>query len=60
MAGQTVRIRPVTLYRGVSEAARRAGVSQSHLSRVLRGERKAGPELERRLRRMGVRPEGAA
>jgi len=55
MAVNTVRIRPVTLYRGVSEVARRVGVSQSHLSRVLRGERKAGAELERRIRRLGLR-----
>lgn len=48
------KIRTVTLYRGVSEAARRAGVSQSHLSRVLRGERKPGPALARKLARMGV------
>lgn len=41
-------------YRGVSEVARRVRCSQSHLSRVLRGERKPGKELAKKLARMGV------
>ncbi|MDD2348288.1 MAG: hypothetical protein PHG74_09200 [Kiritimatiellae bacterium] len=48
-------VNPVTLFRGVTRTAKRVGVSQGHLSRVLRGERKAGKELERKLRRMGIR-----
>ena len=48
-----------TLYRGVSKVARRVGVTQSHLSRVLRGERKAGKELARKLEKLGVKLEGA-
>lgn len=51
----TVAIKPVTLYRGVTEAARKCGVSQGHLSRVLSGERVPGKELERKLRKMGIR-----
>lgn len=58
--GNTVTIKPVTLYRGVTEAARRCCVSQGHLSRVLRGERKAGPELEKKLKRLGIRLEESA
>lgn len=50
----TVAIKPVTLYRGVTEAARKCGVSQGHLSRVLSGERTPGKELERKLRKMGI------
>lgn len=50
-----VTIKPVTLYRGVTEAARKCGVSQGHLSRVLSGERAPGKELERKLRKMGIR-----
>jgi len=51
----TVAIKPVTLYRGVTKAARKCGVSQGHLSRVLSGERAPGKELERKLRKMGIR-----
>lgn len=54
MGVKRATIRPVTLYRGVSRVARLSGVSQSHLSRVIRGERKAGKELARRLARLGV------
>ncbi len=53
MMNQTIK--PVTLFRGVTRTAKRVGVSQGHLSRVLRGERKAGKELERKLRRLGIR-----
>lgn len=55
-----VKIRPTTFLRGATEAARRAGVSQSHLSRVLRGERKAGADLARKLARMGINVERRA
>jgi len=48
-------IRHVTLFRGVTQAARRVGVSQSHLSRVLRGEREPGRDLERKLRKLGIK-----
>jgi hypothetical protein len=48
-----------TRLRNVSAAARRCGCSHSHLSRVLKGERKAGPALARKMARMGVRPADA-
>jgi len=56
MMNQTIK--PVTLFRGVTRTARRVGVSQSHLSRVLRGERRAGKELERKLKKLGITPGG--
>ena len=40
--------------KGVTKAARKLGCCQSHLSRVLRGERKPGKELVKRMRRMGI------
>ena len=49
-----VSISHVMLLRGVSRVARLVGVSQGHLSRVLRGERKPSRELARKLERMGV------
>ena len=52
--GEQKAVNPVTLFRGVTRTAKRVGVSQGHLSRVLRGERKAGKELERKLRKMGI------
>ena len=41
--------------RNVSDAARRLGVSHSHLSRVLKGERVAGKGLENRMARIGFK-----
>lgn len=46
--------------RGVAAAARAAGVSQSHLSRMLIGERKPSAGLVKRLRRFGIEVGGAA
>lgn len=54
MNEQMIAIRPITAYRGVTKLARRLGVSQTHLSRVLAGERKPGAELAAALRRAGV------
>lgn len=45
----------VTRRRGVVAAARKCGVSHGHLSRVLSGERVPGKELERKLKKMGIR-----
>ena len=42
--------------RGVTRMARLFGVSQSHLSRVIRGERKPGDRLDREMRRLGIIP----
>ena len=44
----------VTRRRGVNATARRLGVSRTHLSRVLSGERRAGARLAAGLRRLGV------
>lgn len=42
------------IWHGVCAAAAAFGVSKSHLSRVLSGERKPGAALARKLRRIGV------
>ena len=52
--------RTVTRFRGMGRAARELGVSRGHLSYVLPGQRKPGPERERKLRRMGIRLEESA
>jgi transcriptional regulator with XRE-family HTH domain len=54
---ETLEIREerVVRRRGVAELARRVGRDHSHISRVLSGERKAGPELERKLKKLGIR-----
>lgn len=49
-------IRRATELRGLGAAARRCGVSHTHLRKVLQGERKPSAELERKMRRMGLRP----
>lgn len=41
--------------RGVSRLARLVGRDHSHISRVLNGERKAGRDLDRQLRKLGIR-----
>ena len=46
--------------KGVTRAARRLGCSQTHLSRVMYGERKPGKDLERRMRKLGLVPGSAA
>lgn len=49
-------IRQTTELRGLGAAARRCGVSHTHLRKVLRGERKPSAELARKMRRMGLKP----
>lgn len=51
-----VMLRRTTELRGLGEAARRCGVSHTHLRKVLQGERKPSSELERKMRRMGLVP----
>ena len=46
--------RTQVVYRGLTQAARRLGVSRPHLSYVLHGVRKPSEKLARGLRRMGV------
>ena len=55
-----MRIEFKTRIKGVTQAAKRLGVHQTHLSRVMRGERKPGRDLERRMRRLGLTPGSAA
>jgi len=43
-----------TVYRGLNAAAKKLGVSRTHLSYVLHGQRKAGAELAKKLKRLGV------
>lgn len=49
-------IRQTTELRGLGAAARRCGVSHTHLRKVLQGERKPSAELVRKMRRMGLKP----
>ena len=53
-------IRRMPLLRGVTKAAKELGCSQTHLSHVMRGNRKPGKDLEKRMRRMGLVPGSAA
>ncbi len=45
--------------RGVARLARLVGRDHSHITRVLRGERQPGPELARKLARLGVQTPAA-
>lgn len=49
-----------TRIKGVTRVAKRLGVHQTHLSRVLRGVHKPGKDLERRMRKLGLVPGSAA
>ena len=49
-------IRQTTELRGLGAAARRCGVSHTHLRKVLQGERKPSAELARKMRRLGLKP----
>ena len=60
VARKTVGIESQTVLKNVTKAALKLGCSQSHLSRVMRGERKPGKDLERRMRRLGLVPGSAA
>ena len=40
--------------RGLGEAARRCGVSHTHLRKVIQGERKPSAGLERKMRELGL------
>ena len=50
------RIDRPTARRGRGAAARRCGCSHTHLRKVLEGERKPSADLERRMRRLGLKP----
>lgn len=49
-------VRRSTELRGVSAAARRCGVSHTHLRKVLQGERVPSAALARRMSRLGLTP----
>jgi transcriptional regulator with XRE-family HTH domain len=49
-----VLIRPTTELRGLGAAARRCGVSHTHLRKVLQGERKPSAELASKMRKLGL------
>ena len=51
-----VEIRRLSRLSGVTELARRLGLSKGHVSLVLNGRREASPRLAARLRRLGVEP----
>lgn len=53
---ERITIRRTTELRGLGAAARRCGVSHTHLRKVLEGERKPSAELERKMRRLGLKP----
>lgn len=42
-------------YRGLSALAKKLGCSHTHLRRVLESERTCGPDLRKRLERLGVK-----
>ena len=49
-------IHRTTEIRGLGAAARKCGCSHTHLRKVLEGERKPSADLERRMRRLGLKP----
>ena len=53
-------IRRAVELRGLGAAARRCGVSHTHLRKVLQGERKPSAILERKMRRLGLIPSAYA
>jgi len=46
--------------KGVTQTALRLGCHQTHLSRIMRGERKPSKALEKKMRRLGLVPGSAA
>lgn len=51
-----VAVRSSTELRGIGEAARKCGVSHTHLRKVLQGERVPSAELQRKMYRLGLYP----
>ena len=52
--GRKVTVRRSTELRGVGAAARRCGVSHTHLRKVLEGERKLSAELAAKMKKLGL------
>ena len=51
---KAVLIRRTTELRGLGAAARRCGVSHTHLRKVLQGERKPSAELAAKMKTLGL------
>lgn len=51
---------PVVRWKGITRCASLLGISRTHLSRVMHGERKPGFDLEKRMRKIGLTPGSAA
>ncbi len=49
-------VRRSTELRGIGAAARKCGVSHTHLRKVLQGERVPSAELARKMSRLGLKP----
>lgn len=49
-----LQVTDVRMIKGLNRAAKRFGCSKGHLSLVIRGFRKPGEELARKLRKAGV------
>ena len=49
-------VRRTTELRGLGAAARRCGVSHTHLRKVLQGERKPSAELAGKMKKLGLVP----
>lgn len=52
-------LRQITIWRGLTEAAERLGVSVQHLSEIVHGNRAASPAIARFLEGQGVRVDAA-
>lgn len=51
-----VAVRSSTELRGIGEAARKCGVSHTHLRKVLQGERVPSAALAGKMSRLGLKP----
>ena len=49
-----LQVKEVKMVTGLNRAAKRFGCSKGHLSLVIRGYRKPGAELEKKLRKAGI------
>ena len=54
--GMSLVARNKTELRGIGAAAKRCGVSHTHLRKVLQGERVPSAELQRKMYRLGLYP----
>lgn len=52
--------KPVQRWQGITRCARLLGISRTHLSRVMHGERAPGKDLEKRMIKLGLVPGSAA